>query len=181
MAIQFRRGKEDDLVSENLLTGEPAYCTDTHKLLISRGNGVNDLIVRESEVDAKVESEVSAVLDEHLADAIATATERKLLWSGTLTAGNTVTLSDDLSKYRQVFFRMNDSVTVFTATIQEGISAVRANGTFAKDGVLEIGGITGTYSDNNFTFERYTGFNISTSGIVAITLLTTITEIWGLK
>lgn len=181
MAIQFRRGKEDDLVSENLLIGEPAYCTDTHKLLISRGNGVNDLIVRESEVDAKIESEVNSVLDEHLADAIATATERKRLWNGTLTAGNTVTLSDDLSKYRQVFFRMSDSATIFTATIQEGISAVRAGGIFAKDEVLEVGGISGTYSDNNFTFERYTGFNIRTSGIYEITSFTTMIEIWGLK
>lgn len=107
--------------------------------------------------------------------------DKRLLWSGTLTAGNTITLSDDLSKYRQVFFRMSGSVTIFTATIQEDLTQVRAAGMFAKEGVLELSGITGTYSDNKFTFERYTGFNISASEITAITSFTTITEIWGIK
>lgn len=43
MPIQFRRGEESELSAADLLAGEPAFTTDTHKLFVSDGEAVHSL------------------------------------------------------------------------------------------------------------------------------------------
>lgn len=43
MPIQFRRGLESDLAPTNLLSAEPAFTTDTHKLFIGNGDGAQQM------------------------------------------------------------------------------------------------------------------------------------------
>lgn len=43
MPIQFRRGQESELTPADLLSGEPAFTTDTHKLFIGDGEDMRQL------------------------------------------------------------------------------------------------------------------------------------------
>lgn len=43
MPIQFRRGKESELTPANLLSAEPAFTTDTHKLFIGDGSAAQQM------------------------------------------------------------------------------------------------------------------------------------------
>jgi hypothetical protein len=52
MAIQFRRGNQEDLVESNLLPAEPAYCLDTGRLVIGDGEGGADIIATGAEAEA---------------------------------------------------------------------------------------------------------------------------------
>lgn len=42
MAIQFRNGLEANLDRSKLLAGEPAYCTDSKKMVVGNGDGTAD-------------------------------------------------------------------------------------------------------------------------------------------
>ena len=44
MAIQFRRGNEEDFVADNLLPGEPAYMLDTGRLYIGGESGAKEFM-----------------------------------------------------------------------------------------------------------------------------------------
>lgn len=44
MAIQFRRGDEEDFAAENLLPGEPAYTLDTGRLYIGGESGAKEFM-----------------------------------------------------------------------------------------------------------------------------------------
>jgi hypothetical protein len=162
MAIQFRRGYKADLVSAQLLTGEPAYCTDTHELHISRGNGVTDVF--------------------------RTSTPT-LLWSSATAAipGDICTLSDAISRYQFVMFKVNTLMTFPIAPVHPSTLHIRASGIYASDTTeIDIFAIRGTYYnyDNDagyeFTIDNVSGLHLATSGITAISGATGITEIWGL-
>ncbi len=123
MAIQLRRGNQEDLVESNLLPAEPAYCLDTGRLVIGDGEGGADIIP----TGAEVEQIITPLLNEKLDKAGGTITGSlnvagnlasgglntigsKLLYNNAsglqLTAGMEIPLLDDTSKYTHLLFNM---------------------------------------------------------------------------
>ena len=111
--------------------------------------------------------------------------DERLLWSGTLTKDQECTLLDDLWNYRFVKFKAGTYVTYPLSTVYSGTSPIRAIGSFAGEGLIEIQAIRGTYTKPSdiptFKLEMMTSFNVSTSGITNNATYTNITEIWGIK
>ncbi len=62
MAIQLRRGNQEDLVESNLLPAEPAYCLDTGRLVIGDGEGGADIIPTGAEVEQLINNNVNPKL-----------------------------------------------------------------------------------------------------------------------
>lgn len=158
MAIQFRRGEESDLVAENLLAGEPAYCTDTLKLVIGHGDGSVDYI------DSRAET----------------------LWSGTAIApAGTATLSDDLYNYRFVALKPNNGSSYIVAPVIPGVIYVRGSGSWINDesNAIHLYSARGTYNQTTqvFTLEKLLALAISATGTTVNTNFTGITEIGGIR
>ena len=111
--------------------------------------------------------------------------DERLLWSGTLTRDQECTLLDDLWNYRFVKFKAGTYVTYPLSTVYIGASHIRATGSFAGEGHIEIQAIRGIYTKPSniptFKLEMMTSFNVSTSGITNNAIYTNITEIWGIK
>ena len=111
--------------------------------------------------------------------------DERLLWSGTLTKDQECTLLDDLWNYRFVKFKAGTYVTYPLSTVYSGTSPIRAIGSFAGEGLIEIQAIRGTYTKPSdiptFKLEMMTSFNVCTSGITNNATYTNITEIWGIK
>ena len=112
--------------------------------------------------------------------------DERLLWSGTLTKDQECTLLDDLWNYRFVKFKAGTFATYPLSTVYSGTSPIRAIGSFAGEGLIEIQAIRGTYTKPSdiptFKLEMMTSFNVSTSGITNNNAAyTNITEIWGIK
>lgn len=113
MAIQLRRGLESQLNTSSLLAGEPAYCTDSKKLMIGRGGGAADLIPTETQLNAAVSAAV--------ASAIAVMTELTVLYNCAvsdphLTSGsvnNEITLLESMENYKTLLFNLEGSGTRF--------------------------------------------------------------------
>lgn len=108
--------------------------------------------------------------------------DKRLLWSGTLTAGNTITLSDDLSKYRQCYFVIVDSAT-YPLSVVHGAS-VRASSAHTGDGFIQVFAVRGGYTQATkaFKLEKITMFSITPTGIYdGSPTFKNITEIWGIK
>lgn len=121
MAIQLRRGNQEELVESNLLPAEPAYCLDTGRLVIGDGEGGADIIP----TGAEVEQIITPLLNEKLDKAGGTITGSlnvagnlasgglntigsKLLYNNAsglqLTAGMNIPLNDSTSKYTHLVF-----------------------------------------------------------------------------
>jgi hypothetical protein len=158
MAIQFRRGEESDLVAENLLAGEPAYCTDTLKLVIGHGDGGVDYI------DSRTET----------------------LWSGTAIApAGTATLSDDLYNYRFVALKPDNGVNYLVAPVIPGSQYIRSTGSWVNDtsDAIQLYSARGTYNQSTraFTLDKLLALTLSVSGTTISTSFTGITEIRGIR
>lgn len=72
MALQFRRGNEADLVAEQLLPAEPAYATDTKRLVVGTGEGA---------VTVPTEAQVASIVNSFMAQRIPVGAV--LMWPGT--------------------------------------------------------------------------------------------------
>ncbi|MGI6745202.1 MAG: DUF859 family phage minor structural protein [Acutalibacteraceae bacterium] len=110
--------------------------------------------------------------------------EKTLLWSSetVLLPTNSVTLSDDLLKYRLCAMRANAGVTHMLSVVDTN-GLVRATGSFAASDKIEIYSVRGTYvqSTKLFTLDEIVAFEIKTSGITQLANFTGIQEIWGIK
>jgi len=110
--------------------------------------------------------------------------EKTLLWSSdtVLLPTNSVTLSDDLLKYRLCAMRANAGVTHMLSVVGTN-GGVRATGSYAASDKIEIFSVRGTYvqSTKEFTLDEFVAFEIKTSGITQLANYTGIKEIWGIK
>lgn len=103
MAIQFRRGNETDLVSEQLLPGEPAYAIDTKRLVIGDGEGDATLIP----TDEEVRNQVDDIVNSRFASKMNLGTTLYHNPNGLqITAGMNIPLNDSTSKYTHLLFDM---------------------------------------------------------------------------
>lgn len=95
MAIRFRRGLQAALAQISLLAGEPAYCTDTHKLMMGRGNGTNDLVITEAQLEDAVNTAVDA--------AVSAALSTVVPWTNlTLNSGISIGTYGGTPQYRKI-------------------------------------------------------------------------------
>lgn len=103
------------------------------------------------------------------------------LWSGTLNAGGSVTLSDNIGNYKFLLFKPDAGITYIQCPILSGTNAVRGTNVYTGASNLEIYGLLGTYSGKTFSFTRLLVLSITTAGAVSKSNYSTVTEIWGVK
>lgn len=106
----------------------------------------------------------------------------KVLWTGSLTKGNTVTLNDNIKNYNFVFVRMGSAASYVMCPIVQTTNAVRGINNFISDSYVYIDLMTlkASCDDTQFTFINAVALRLTTSGITEQTY-NTITEIIGVR
>jgi hypothetical protein len=133
----------------------------------------------------KVGLDIKTYINDTLIPEIDDAVDRNnvLLWSGTLTEGQTATLSKSCLNYRFLLFRSSNLLTFMNAPVLQHVTAIRGTGTFVSSTTLEQYGVRTTRNAdgtqitlNNLKALRTTFADMSLS---LIDTTTNISEIWG--